>query len=302
MGIGTGAWGSGTWGAGSWGGGYGGGIHFLDIVAIRENVIRIEFDEAVNLTGLLEAEDASRTDIWTVTEEPTTTGYAGEPPRKVRIVSVELSGEEDSVAEADVGRFVNLVLDRPMTPYPAVYTVTWTDVFAKGLASSSSGQSDVLAVYRELEPPQIVVPRASQDFANPQTTGMAAESVPLPNILLALGSFGVDDQGDYASDEGLVSLKKRVIRRLMTRKGAFAHLPNYGVGVPEYAKKLGQAVVISTIRTEAESQISQEPDVESCRVAVIINSDVPNIVRFRVAVKPKVGKPVAFEVPFDRAA
>ena len=299
---GGGAWGEGTWGAGSWGGGVGGGINFLDLVAIRENVIRLEFDQAVNITGLLEVADASRVDIWQVVAEPSSRGYSGDLARSVKVVGVELSGEADGVGLVDVGRFVNLILDRPMTPFPAVYTVTWTDVFSMDLESKSSGQSDVYSVYRLLDAPQIQAPRLSKDFANPQTEGAAQESVPLPGILALLGSFRTDDSGDYAADEGIANLKKRIVRRLMTKKGAFAHLPNYGVGVPEAAKKLGQAVVISQLKSDAEIQIAQEPDVLQCKVAVVINSASPNIVRFRVAVKPKVGKPTAFDVPFDIAA
>lgn len=300
--MGTGAWGEGSWGAGSWGGGPGAGIHFVDLVAIRENAIRVEFDQAVNLTGLLASEDASRPDLWSVTASSFSTGLSGDTARAVRIVRIELAGEEDGVADVDYGRFVNLILDRPMTAFPAVYSVTWVDIFAKDLLSSSSGSSDVYSVYRLLEQPQIQVPKPSRDFANPQTTLAAVDSLPRPHVPFALGSFGVDDTGDYAMDEGLMNLKKRIIRRLMTRKGAFAHLPNYGVGVPDAAKKLGQAITISTLKTEAEAQIGQEPDVLQTRVVVVINSDTPSLVRFRVAVKPKVGKPIAFEVPFEMAA
>lgn len=300
--MGTGAWGEGSWGAGSWGGGSGAGIQFIDLVAIRENAIRVEFDQAVYLTGLLSAEDASRPDLWTVTASSLSRGLSGDVARPVRIVRVELAGEEDGVAVVDYGRFVNLILDRPMTPFPAVYSVTWVDIFAKDLLSSSSGEQDVYAVYRLLEQPQIQVAKPSRDFANPQTTSAAIGSLPRSNLLSILGSFGVDDTGDYAMDEGITNLKKRIIRRLMTRKGAFAHLPNYGVGVPDAAKKLGKAITISALKTDAEAQIAQEPDVLQTRVSVVINSDTPNLVRFRVAVKPKVGKPVAFEVPFEMAA
>ena len=300
--MGTGAWGEGSWGAGSWGGGPGAGIQFVDVVAIRENALRLEFDQAVNLTGLLAFDDASRPDLWNVTASPMSIGLSGDPARPVRIVRVELAGEDDGVADVDYGRFVNLILDRPMTAFPAVYTVTWTDIYAKDLASSSSGSSDVYAVYRLLEQPQIQVPKPSRDFANPQTTAAAIESLPDPNASFVLGTFGVDDTGDYAQDEGTVNLKKRIIRRLITRKGAFAHLPNYGVGIPDQAKKLAQAIVISKLKADAEVQIAQEPDVLQSRVIVVINSSTPNIVRFRVAVKNKVGKPIAFEVPFDIAA
>lgn len=297
--MGSGAWGEGSWGAGSWGGGPGSGITFVDVVAIRENAIRVEFDQAVNFTQLLGSDDASRPDLWTVTEFANSTGLSGDHARPVRIVRVELAGDEDGVADADYGRFVNLVLDRPMTAFPSVYSITWTDIFAADLDSSTSGGADCYGVYRLLEQPQIQTAKPSRDFANPQTTLAATTSLPRPNAPSALGSFGVDDTGDYALDEGIVNLKKRIIRRLMTRKGAFAHLPNYGVGIPDAAKKLGQAVVLASLKADAEVQIAQEPDVLQSKIVILIRSDTPHLCRFRVAVKPKVGRPIAFEVPFE---
>lgn len=299
IGIGTGAWGEGSWGFGSWGGAIGEGFTFVDAIAIRENVIRLEFDRKVSFTNLLGTDDASRVELWSITPVAGTVGLSGDPTRLVRVVQVTLSGEDDGVAIADRGRFLNLVLDRPMTPYPGEYVVSWFDVFSSDLGSSSSGTANISSLYRLLEPPQLEVARPSKDFANPQTIGAATTSLPQPNAAFTLGTFGVDDTGDYALDEGVVNLKKRIIRRLVTRKGAFAHLPNYGVGIPEQAKKLGQAIVISKLKAEAEVQIAQEPDVLQSRVIVVINSETPNLVRFRVAVKSKAGKPIAFEVPFD---
>jgi hypothetical protein len=299
--MGTGAWGAGTWGAGSWGGGPG-GIELVDVVALRENALRLEFTQAVYFTELLDAADASRPEIWLVTEVEGSSGIDGNPVRPVRAIKVELAGEADSVGESDYGRFVNLILDRPMTPWPAVYSVSWTDVYSADLGSSSAGSQDAYSVYRELEVPQIQQARTSRDFANPQTLSAAREALPLPFAEHALGSFGVDDSGDYAMDEGTQNLKKRVIRRLTTRKGAFAHLPNYGVGVPDEAKRLGTAATLSRLRVDAEAQISEEPDVARVRVAILASADRPDLVRFRVAVRPKVGPPVAFDVPFSRAA
>ena len=297
----TGAWGGGTWGAGSWGGGLGGGISFIDVVAIRENVLRLEFDQAVYFSELLDAGDASVPELWTVTAAAGSAGMDGETTRPVRVIKVELAGEEDGVEPADFGRFVNLILDRPMTPFPAVYDVAWTNVYAADLESFSAGTSDVYSVYRLLEVPQVQTALPSRDLANPQTLGMAAASLPRSSTA-SLGTFGTDDTGDYAFDEGNVNLKKRAIRRLVTRKGAFAHLPNYGVGVPDEAKRLAQATVLSRLKNDAEAQIGEEPDVQAVKVAIVISSTVPGLVRFRVAIRPKAGPPIAFEVPFDMAA
>ncbi len=279
-------------------------ITFVAAASIRENVIRVEFDVSVNFTGLLDANDVSKIlDRWGITEDGTTTGMDGEAARPVKIVRVELATEDDGVEEADFGRFVNLYLDRPLTPFPAVYEVSWTDIYELDVdVDPSSGTSNVYGVYRILDTPTIEVPRRSKDFANPQTMSGARASLPRPTDPFSLGTFGVDDTGDYAHDEGNESLRKRVTRRLMTRKGAFAHLPGYGVGIPDKVKRLGTAEVLTQLKVDAELQIAEEPDVSQVRVVIITSASTPNLVRFRVAIRPKVGPAVAFDVPFDTAA
>jgi hypothetical protein len=295
----SGAWGSGGYGSGSWGGGVRPTPPGGPAVAIRENVIVVEFEQAIFLTGLLEVEDASRVEKWTVTADTSTTGMSGDAARAVRVVRVELAGEADGIEEADYGRFVNLILDRPMTPFPAEYAVAWTSVFSEDLGTEYEGAAVALALYRKIEPPTIEAPGNSQDFANPQTTAMARDSLPEPTARNALGTFGMADDGDYALDQGIPSLKKRCLRRLMTRKNAFAHLPGYGVGVPDYAKKLATPATLSSLRAEAENQLSQEPDVQRVRVQIVSSPATPNLHRFRVAIQPKIGPSFAFDAPID---
>lgn len=299
----SGAWGSGGWGAGSWGGGPGlSTIDFVDAQAWRENVVRVQFDSKVNLTGLLEAADASRVEKWSLTADPSSVGLNGDPARPVRVVSASLVPVGENVSELDYGKFVDLVLDRPMTPFPAEYDLTWRDVFSADLGGSTSGTARLAAAYRVLEQPQVQAARPARDFANPQVLAAARQSTSEPADPYALGTFNVADDGDYAFDEALVSLKKRIIRRLTTRKGAFAHLPLYGVGIPDEAKKLGIAAVLARLAADAQAQISSEPDVAQSRVIPILDRNNPGLVYFRVLVRPRVGNPVQFDVPFRRAA
>lgn len=291
-----------TWGAKSWGGGLGIGFNFIDAQALKENIIRVEFSENFYFTGLFDPGDASVNSNWTVTAVGGTTGISGDIARDVNVVFVELSGEDDGVFGADQGRFLNVVLDRPLTSWPAQYQLSWSNIFSQDLLSTSSGTFQVAATYRQLEVPQIQVPTPSRDIANPQTLSAAQSSIPVPTLSIALGTFGVDDRGDYALDEGDVNLKKRILRRLMTRKNAFAHLPGYGVGVPDRIKTLGTAAALASLRADAEAQIAQEPDVQQVRVLILIPSNAPNLVRLRIAVKTKVGKPVAFDASFQREA
>lgn len=292
-----GPWGEGPWGDGSWGGGID-EVSFAGVaaLAIRENVIRVEFSSEVYFSGLLDAGDASIVSKWDVAVVDGTSGLTGDDTRPVRVVAVTVSQVEDGVDAGAVGRFLNLTLDRPMTSWPAQYSVSWTSIFSSDLSLMSESALSCAAVYRKVDPPTIAAGRPSLDFANPQTASAALTAT---GKALAIGTFGIADDGDYATDDGIVNLKKRVIRRLVTAPNAFVHLPGYGVGIPQHAKLLAQPTVVSRLRTEAEAQIAREPDVARVRVTTVQDPNVPNMTRFRIAIRPKVGAAVAFDVPFD---
>jgi phage baseplate assembly protein W len=115
---------------------------------------------------------------------------------------------------------------------------------------------------------------------------------------LLLGSFAVDDTGDYAFDDGLTNFKKRILRRLIYRKGSFPHMPEYGVGVPAYVKQLSIAATRGRLAAEAQQQISREPDCVSCTVDVVTDKSTPNLVRFLIVATTHKGQTARFDVPF----
>jgi len=303
--VGSGAWGYGAWGGGSWGGGPGlSALSFVDAQPIRENVVRVQFSTLVYLTGLFDAPDAAITNKWQVNATAGTAGLTGDAARPVSVVQVALAvSPDDGITEQQVGQFVDLFLDRPMTPFPAQYDVSWSNIFSADLTTSTAGTFRMLAAYRLIAPPTTDSPKPARDFANPQVLSAAAEALPNPTgDPLALGTFGYGADGDYAFDQGTSSLKKRVIRRLVTKKNAFAHLPGYGVGVPDYSKQLGVAATLAMLRADAEIQIKQEPDVAQAKVATIIDASVPGLVWFRVTVKPRAGNVQRFDIPFQQQA
>jgi len=298
--TGSGAWGYGGWGYGSWGGGGGGGaIALLSVASIRENVFRLEFSVPVYWTGILDENDGSIPTKYAIAVVPGTVGLDGNPVRPLMVSEVYVPGVLDGVAAEDVGRFVDVISDRPMTPHPALYDVTCSDIFAADLLSSVvSSTLTAQAVFKRIEPPSIATAIPSRDFANPMTRDAMFDPLPNPNDPLNLGTIVVDDTGDYAFDEGLTNLRKRILRRLITRKGAFAHLPNYGVGVPDYGKRLAVAAVVADVAAQAEAQIGLEPDVARVKVRPILDPNTPGLVRFQVLVRPRTGAPQRFDVPF----
>jgi hypothetical protein len=129
-------WGSGVWGGSSYGGGPLAAIAVESVLAIRENVYRVMFNVPVYYSSILDPPDASRVEKYAVTPVAGTTGLDGTAARPVMVARVDLIGEDGEVVFGGAGRVLDLVLDRPMTPHPALYDVTLTDVFAADLGSS----------------------------------------------------------------------------------------------------------------------------------------------------------------------
>lgn len=292
------SWGHGAWGSQLWGDSDGGGLSIANVFAIAENVLRVEFSGPVFFSGLLEAQDASIPQKYEVAPTAGTVGYDGVPARAVTVVRVDVPA---GVA-GDEGNFVDLVLDRPMTPYPAKYDVTAEGIFSPdGLLSLDDGTAGTAwALHKTLVLATREATKPSRDVANPQTLAALREAVPNPgDARPQLGTFVVDDTHDYAIDSGLTSFKKRVYRRLVTIKDSFAHLPGYGVGIPSYGKKLSQPATRAQLAAEAEQQIALEPEVAQVTVNAVTSPRSPGLTRFVILIRTRTGQVDKFEPEFS---
>jgi hypothetical protein len=90
----------------------------------------------------------------------------------------------------------------------------------------------------------------------------------------------VDADGDYRNDADLQTLKKRILRRLMTRRGALAHAPEYGLRVS--IKAQSRIGLLRDLQAQAYEQIRAEPGVRDVRVTV--SAPHPAIVRLKLQV------------------
>jgi hypothetical protein len=294
MAGGTGLWGSGSWGASSWGGGSG-SFALVAVTAHRENVFRVEFSSPVYFSTYLDPPDASLESHWAIAPVAGTVGMNGQAARPLGVAAVRLPLEQDGVPIADVGRFVDVVSDRPMTPDPAIYELSVIDVYSLDLSEVVSGSAFVPAVYRLIQPPTLDALSPSRDVAY---VAPSAASTGTVSDALVLGTYGVDSTGDVALDEGDADLRKRAVRRLITRKSSFAHLPGYGVGLTSFGKQLGRAATVAQIVADAESQLLEEPDVAKAKCSLKKDPQKPNLWRFRAQIQPR-GRPrvVTIEVP-----
>ncbi len=292
------------WGGSGWGGpGIGEGLQLLSAQPHAENVVRLVFNLAPIFNRLLTPNDASNPSRFAISTDPDSRGSDNLPPRTVTCVQVDVAPVAGSA-----GTRLDLTVDRSFSPFPSRYTVSCTQLRAAATGAPlvlgmNSRTFDGLA----MPPPSPLLERAAStgDFANPQTVeGIGPNGVLPPEAALLLGTFPIDGTGDYGIDQGLRSYKKRVIRRLTTMQGSFAHLAQsrYGVGVPGVVKQLGRIGVRENLAAEAEAQIRLEPETRAVKVAVIVDPMKPEITTLVIRAQTIAGQDVAMNVPFSPTA
>lgn len=289
-------WGALPWGAGPWGAGGADALELLSALAIRENVIRLAFNVAPQFTRLLTPNDAANPKRFQVTAVPSPLGADGLPVRSVLPVLVELAKIPGSF-----GSVLDITIDRPMSPFPARYLVAVNQLASADGAPLAIGQTSrgFIAVYRELRAQSVAEPSPSRDIANPQTYQAQLDPLPQAGDPLALGVIPIDASGDYAFDSGVTQLKKRVFRRLVTVKGRFPAIPDYGIGVPSYGKRLGTAAIRQQICEEAKKQLALEPDIAAVSVTAKSDAKEPSVTIFQIRIQVAGSLAnVQFDVPF----
>jgi hypothetical protein len=234
-------------------------------VAIRENVVRLFFSAAVKYTRWCDRGDASRLGCYSVAAIGGT-GIDGLPAREVSPAAVDLVPDAGS-------RQIDLTVDRAFSPYGVLYEVTATRILSEsGLMLGVGANSAQFQGLQKGMPSSLVEHSvATGDVANPQTLGALFDPLPEAGRRsdALLGTYRADGTGDLARDVGLTSFKKRIFRRLTTKKGRFGHLPGYGVAIVDGVKMLSRPGVTTALAAEAEEQIRMEPETESVAVRVL---------------------------------
>ena len=110
------------------------------------------------------------------------------------------------------------------------------------------------------------------------------------------GGIIVDASGDWAADNGdTVGTRKRCFRRVLTRKGGFAHLGkayglNYSIKTPATTNKL------AGLRSDVQAQLGQEPDVDSVATQVSMDARGFLTIGFRAKTKQGLNVPAVLSV------
>lgn len=288
MGWGTGAWGLSPWGVG------GPQLRLVDARPRAENRVRLYFNVAPYFSGILDPSDASSRFRYAVVPVAETVGADGLPPRPV-LPAVPAVADVAGAA----GSVVDLTLDRRMSPYPARYLVSVNGLRTVAGATLQPGATslpfDGLAAALVVQDRNLVA--AGRDIANPQSLLSGGDNVPL-GAGVVLGTYQTNASGDYATDRGLASYRKRVVRRLAAMSGGFAHLPGYGLGAVGKVKQLDRGGTAEALAAEAEVQVKAEPETASAKVTVERSATTPGVVVLRVRATTRAGASVDLGVPF----
>lgn len=260
-------------------------------VSTYENAIEVEFTEPIYFSELHDSKDASVAENYTITTIDSSIGYDGNPPRSVRVIKVELLSPNK----------VLLWLDRTMTPYPAKYILTCSNIWTVDKTTAIDpcfGQYGFYGLFKQLQSnmQDLIVP--SRDIASPQTKEAFADPLPY-SFDSFLGVVNVDDTGDFAFDEGETSLKKRIIRRLITEKNKFQHLPGYGIGIESLSKKLIRASERAKVESDITIQLKRDPEIRNASVTFTPYPTKPSLVKLSLKIQTTIGLKFTVERSFE---
>lgn len=169
----------------------------------------------------------------------------------------DITGAALTVASATMhdSLSVDLVVLEALGDHLEQHTVTAVGLFSSdGILVTSPASADFPGVVQTMDPTdqRSTNDFRDRDFANPPfqiARGMGAG-----------GTLVIGDDGDFATESGRPLVRKLVVRRLTTRRGAFRHLPEYGLDL-EPKEPISSGGDLQSVLREVEAQAQQEPDV-----------------------------------------
>lgn len=267
-----GSFGSGPFGSMGFGSGSGLGVRSAEEIAL--NAIRVTFSEAPQASDPATAWDALNPENWTV-----------EPLSPVGAITRLVQ----DVQPGELPEQILVYMDGSLSA-PGLYRITVAGTIRDlggGTISSECLYADFETFRPARVPPGATLDTSRYDVANPQTRAAL------------LGTYQINDRGDYANESGRAYLRKRVIRRATSALASFFHLPNYGFAAR--LKGLIRPADLRRMQTAAEQQIAEEPDVAGVRARARQHPQNPSVVILDLRVKDTLGGTLEIAVPIDFA-
>ena len=85
-------------------------------------------------------------------------------------------------------------------------------------------------------------------------------------------TWRLEDSGDIALQEADKSLRKRILRRILTNRSGFKHLPDYGTDTR--IKALIRTGQVQALANAVKESVAQEPDVVQAAATATVREDV----------------------------
>jgi len=187
----------------------------------------------------------------------------------------------------DTGRYFTIL---GITPYDAV---TLDVLLLESLASHHVTHRVTVAVASAtvLDFPGLVVDTSieppaefDRDVRNPITTSD-----------VAIGGSWLVVEGDYDVEQGEDLVRKLVLRRWITPRAAFKHMPNYGFGLLDRVKQPYLVNSLSSMAADMQRQAKIEREVEDARVRLALDS-ANSVLVVDSAIRLRAGKTI--KIPF----
>lgn len=247
----------------------------VSAVAISTRTVRVTFSKEPQNISAAVTGDVLNPRTWQITRDDTGVGFtilsiaAFDSPLiwDVRVLEPFGSVNIQHTVSAPT------LLDTTGSPIDAPRTATFVGALSKDRSTPSERAAQRRYNIRDINNPQ--APTADSD---------------------ANGVFIITDGGDYQLHEGADFIRKLIFRRLMTSRGGFFHLPDYGLGLA--VKQPIPSGNLVKLQTEIKNQILLEPEI--AKVAVTLKQDQNSLsIVVRARMEPT-GQQVTFAkaVPF----
>lgn len=258
-GWGVSAWGTSPFGSGS--------LSIVSAVAIDTRTVRVILSAPPLAVSPIGIGDALNPETWQIVRNDTGFSFtlleveAFDPPYAFDIFTLE-----------DIGSFFvqHTVSSTTLREPSDSLIVTPTSANFQGVSVAINPQA----------------PYATRDLQNVQPKTVAAVG----------GTLSIGSNGDYKNVQGDELVKKLLFRRLSSSKGAYYHLPNYGLG--QEPKDLIPSATLPRLQTEIERQALLEPEVDSVAVSLTLRKEGALIVSLKAKLHPS-GNTISMQFPLS---
>lgn len=247
-------------------------FYLVAAVQLTLNMVAVDFSQHPKAQDSVTLNDALNPALWSL--------VAINPPDAV----IRLPQLVQATANPFV---VNVFFDGPLGPF-ARYRIT---VAGTLLNSAEDTAIDPFARWADFV---TMGPAVTQTAAQAQTLTYDLASPQMPKYTTGtdqlLGTMQPTSDGSLELDSGLRYVAKRILRRLITEQGGFAHMPDYGLGKP--VGSLMRTSDLRALQQDAQKQLLQEDGVVSASVGLRQDPAAPGVIYMSISVRTQDGRTV----------